>query len=67
MADNLRVFIHGSHFENYLIQLLSVILGAIIKCGPYMFLYYLRKAKIDIDCMVLPRPISSAKMPLIPL
>jgi hypothetical protein len=44
-----------------------VILGAITICGPLIFLNYLMKDIIEIVWMVLPKPISSAKIPLMPL
>ena len=56
-ADNV-----GAQRSNSFIQLLKVLFGTMIKCGPVTFLYSNIYTKIEIDCKVLPRPISSAKI-----
>ena len=52
----------GAQRSNSFIQLLKVLFGTMIKCGPVTFLYSNIYTNIEIDCKVLPRPISSAKI-----
>jgi hypothetical protein len=37
-----------------------------MRCGPFTFSNSYKYARIEMDCRVLPRPISSAKIPLMP-
>ena len=67
VAISLTTLQQGSHFLNSFYQLPSVILGAIMICGPLIFLNYFMKEIIEMVWIVLPRPMSSAKIPLMPL
>ena len=57
----------GNHLLNSLFQLLTTELGHTIKYGPLIFLNWTRYANKAIVYIVLPRPISSAKIPLKPI
>lgn len=55
----------GHHFLNSISQLIIIVVGTIIKCGPQIPFSQARWAIVAIVWMVLPSPISSASMPLI--
>ena len=63
---NLNGRIMGHQRLNSFIQLPSVDLGTTTMCGPVMPRYSLRYPRSEIVWSVLPRPISSARMPLMP-
>ena len=55
----------GHHFLNSISQLTIIVVGTIIKCGPQFPLFIAKYANNAIVWIVLPKPISSAKIPLI--
>mmetsp|Transcript_19708 Transcript_19708/g.58648 ORF Transcript_19708/g.58648 Transcript_19708/m.58648 type:complete len:214 (-) Transcript_19708:276-917(-) len=57
----------GHHLRNSRIQLLQTDLGTMTMCGPVSPRDSCRYASSEMDWSVLPRPISSARMPLMPL
>ena len=61
-----NTFNDGQNFLNYCCQLKSVLLGAMIKKGPHIFLLWDTWASRAMACIVLPSPISSASIPLMP-
>ncbi len=61
-----RALKDGQNFLNSCCQLNNVLLGATIKNGPHTFLVWETWASNAIAWIVLPKPISSAKIPLIP-
>lgn len=61
-----RTLNEGQNFLNYCCQLNKVLFGATIKKGPQIFFVWDTWANKEIAWIVLPRPISSAKIPLIP-
>jgi len=65
MAINLTNLRLGNHLENSLSQLPKVLFGAMTRKGPLTD-YWMRNPIMAIDWIVLPNPISSARIPLIP-
>mmetsp|Transcript_598 Transcript_598/g.2314 ORF Transcript_598/g.2314 Transcript_598/m.2314 type:complete len:290 (+) Transcript_598:1952-2821(+) len=63
---NLNARIIGHHRLNSFIQFPSVDFGTTTMCGPVIPRYSERYPSMEMVCSVLPRPISSAKMPLMP-
>jgi hypothetical protein len=58
-----RIFKAGHHFLNSISQLMIIVVGTTIKCGPHTPLSQANEASMDIVYIVLPRPISSARIP----
>ena len=56
----------GQKRRNYCCQLWSVLVGEIIKNGPHLFFIYAIALSREMAWIVFPKPISSAKIPLIP-
>ena len=67
LAIKLHILIYGHHLLNSWIQFPTTDLGMMIRWCPLIFLFSLRKAMREIVWMVLPKPISSARMPFIPV
>lgn len=65
VPHNISTCNEGIHFCISLCQLLHTVKGQIIKCLPDISCYCLRYAKYEIVWIVLPKPISSAKIPFI--
>ena len=63
---NLNTLKTGHHLLNSFIQLPSVDFGTTTKCGPVMPRYSCKYPKSEIVWSVFPKPISSAKIPLMP-
>mmetsp|Transcript_5181 Transcript_5181/g.21328 ORF Transcript_5181/g.21328 Transcript_5181/m.21328 type:complete len:333 (+) Transcript_5181:1093-2091(+) len=61
--SSLTVRVVGHHFLNSRIQLLTTDLGTMQMCGPVVSRASARYARSEMVCSVLPRPISSARMP----
>mmetsp|Transcript_8046 Transcript_8046/g.19964 ORF Transcript_8046/g.19964 Transcript_8046/m.19964 type:complete len:224 (-) Transcript_8046:664-1335(-) len=63
---NLNARIMGHQRLNSFIQLPSVDFGTTTMCGPVMPRYSFKYPSSEMVCNVLPRPISSARIPLMP-
>lgn len=59
-------FAYGNHLANSFTQLATQLLGTTIRNFPLISLYSLKNARRDIHSIVLPSPISSAKIPFNP-
>lgn len=59
----MSTFNEGHHLLNSISQFIIIVVGTTIKCGPQIPRSQANEASKDIVYIVLPKPISSAKIP----